>query len=330
MIVTDIIFSINIHEDIDFLIDQIMNIDKNVDLDYIIILNTNDYMYYELKKNKTISLLKNIQINPVKLNKKRFHGSLTEGIYSNMELAIDMYNFKYFIVLSSRNLFYNKMDKKNYNNLFKISGGFELKNMNSKEFVSSLHNRKWKRWPNLLETDLSKYIINNKQKFSCCPHEGITFDYLSCKEIINFLTKNNDIKNNLFNWNNCVEEFALQTICINLTGYYYYIGNGWDTDYNISELPKNKYIYKTMRYEMVKRKHKMIKKENDEVIKRGNDEVIKRGNDEIIKRENKKKTRLLKKIVSISLIFILLLLFKSHPNNENKKFEKNNQSSKKI
>ena len=60
---------------------------------------------------------------------------------------------------------------------------------------------------------------------------------------------NNDIKIELFNWNHCVEEFALQTICINLTGYYYQIGNGVNTtqNKNIKNLPKNKFVYKTIR-----------------------------------------------------------------------------------
>ena len=147
------------------------------------------------------------------------------------------YKFKYFIVLSSRNLFYNKLNKKAYDNFSKISTGSKSNNINIKEW----------HWSSFIETDLSKYIIKNKLLFSTSAHEGLTFDYLSCKEIISFLNKNDSIKKNLFDWNHCVEEFALQTICINLTGYYYYLGNGCYTSHNVRKLPKNKYVYKTLR-----------------------------------------------------------------------------------
>ena len=41
----DIIFSINVHISVDFLIRQIKNIDEFVSLNYIIIINPNKYMY---------------------------------------------------------------------------------------------------------------------------------------------------------------------------------------------------------------------------------------------------------------------------------------------
>ena len=85
--------------------------------------------------------------------------------------------------------------------------------------------------------------------FSKSAHEGLTFDYISCKAIISFLEDNKDIKTDIFNWDNCVEEFALQTICINITGYFYNIGvwTAGDDSNNIINLPKNKFVYKTNR-----------------------------------------------------------------------------------
>lgn len=156
-----------------------------------------------------------------------------------MKYAINNYEFKYFIILSSRNMFYNKLTNENYNSLVKISSGITYEQMN----VNSWY------WPSILKTELSKYIINKKLLFSKEAHESLTFDYISCKNIISFLNNNNDIRTNLFNWNSCVEEFALQTICINLTGYYYQIGK-WtagDDSKNIKNLPKNKFVYKTKR-----------------------------------------------------------------------------------
>ena len=237
----DIIFSINVHEKKDFLIKQIQNIEDNVLLNYMIIINPNKYMYNEISNCQFIKSKDNIILNKNYLEKKRFHGSLTKGIYLNMKYAINNYEFKYFIILSSRNMFYNKLTNKNYNSLVKITDGVTYGKMN----VNSWH------WPSFLKTELSKYIIKNNLLLSRCFHEGLTFDYKSCKDIIRFLNNNYNIKINLFNWNHCVEEFALQTISINLTGYYYQIGNyvhhGQDDSKNVQNLPKNRFVYKTIR-----------------------------------------------------------------------------------
>ena len=267
MIDTDIIFSINVYADIDFLLSQIINIYKYVDVNYIIILNANEYMYHKLKTNKIIRQMNFIQINPVYLNKRIFHGSLTKGIFSNMEFAMNNYNFKYFIILSSRNLFYNKLNKKAYNKFNKISTCSNFNNINHNVRVEEWYNiniKKW-HWHSFIKTDLSNYIIKNKLLFSNSAHEGLTFDYLSCKKIISFLNKNNSIKKNLFDWNNCVEEFALQTICINLTGYYYYLGNGTRVHNNVNNLPKNQFVYKTPMYPNVKPENQNVKTENQNV-----------------------------------------------------------------
>ena len=106
-------------------------------------------------------------------------------------------------------------------------------------------------WPLFLKTKLSKYIFKNNLLFSntCEFHEGLTITFESCKAIVDFLNTNNSIRNDLFNSNCCVEEFALQTLCLNFTGYYYQIGNftmGDDTK-NIKYLPKNRFVYKTIR-----------------------------------------------------------------------------------
>ena len=91
-----------------------------------------------------------------------------------MKYAINNYEFKYFIILSSRNLFYNKLNNKNYNSLVKIISGKPYEQMNV---------NKW-NWPKFLQTKLSKYIINKKWLFRGDCHEGLTFDYISCKNII--------------------------------------------------------------------------------------------------------------------------------------------------
>ncbi len=235
----DIIFSINVHINVEFLIRQIKNIDEFVSLNYIIIINPNKYMYNEILKCEFITSKNYIILNN-SLEKKRHHGSLTQGIYLNLKNVINKYEFKYFVILSSRNLFYNKLNKENYNSLVKNTRVYSYKQLPLSEW----------QWSNFLDTELTKYIIKNNLLFSRSAHEGLTFDYISCLKIIEFLDNNDNIKNNIFNWNRSIEEFALQTICINVTGCYYLIGQ-WcphnKCDFkNIKNLPKNKYVYKTL------------------------------------------------------------------------------------
>lgn len=234
---TDLIFSINVHENINFLIYQLENIKKYVKSNYIIILNANKIMYNEIKNNRYIKNNNSyIILYPDYLNKKRFHGSLTEGIYRNMQYALDNYNYKYFIVLSSRNIFYTELNPEKYKYFIKNSFKKRLNELSEK----------W-HWPSILRSEISKYIIRNNLYFSKSAHEGVTFDYNACKDILSFLNRNDYIRKNLFEWNSCMEEFALQSICINHSQPYYDIGNGTNTNYNINDLKENTFIYKTIR-----------------------------------------------------------------------------------
>ena len=67
----------------------------------------------------------------------------------------------------------------------------------------------------------------------------------------NFLNMNLDIKDDLFNFNNCVEEFSLQTISANFGEPFYYIGNGCCKEGAINtngpESEILKFMYKTKR-----------------------------------------------------------------------------------
>jgi hypothetical protein len=80
-------------------------------------------------------------------------------------------------------------------------------------------------------------------------HEGAGFDYISSQMIVDFLEKNEDIKNNIFDFDWSIEEYALQTIALNLSGYYYQIGNWTNADdfVNIHKLPSDRFVYKVFR-----------------------------------------------------------------------------------
>lgn len=241
----NIVFSINVHENLNFLKKQLDNIKEYVSLEYIVILNANQFMYDEISNSDLLQTNENIILYHEYINKSIYHGSLTKGIFLDMEYAINNYQFEYFIVLSSRNLFYNHLKKENYNNLIKITGGLTLQQLNINEWL----------WSLFINTELGRYFIENNLVFTPTQyhfHEGLTFDHLSCIKIVEFLNNNESIKSNLFNYNACVEEFALQSISLNFTGYYYQIGNWPIPPYNhdlyrIESLPNDRYVYKTIR-----------------------------------------------------------------------------------
>ena len=156
-----------------------------------------------------------------------------------MKKAVNNFDFKYFIILSSRNLFYNNLNHDKCNALSRIESGVYYKQINT----DSWH------WPLFLQTKLSKYIVKNNLLFSSCAHEGLTFIHKSCIDIVHFLCDNDDIRTDLFNFDSCVEEYALQTICINLTDCYFNIGiwTGDDDMMNKETFSNNLYVYKTKR-----------------------------------------------------------------------------------
>lgn len=206
-------------------------------MDYIIIINPNDFMYKELTNCEYIYSDKNIVISKEYCNKKTYHGSLTKGIYLNMKYAIDNYEFAYFIILSSKNIFYNILD--NTESIKSLS-------INNSISYDILPISKW-HWKFHSKTLLGQYIIKNNLLFSSGAHKGLTFNLITSKHIVDFLEKNITIKEDLFTFNHAVEEFSFQSIAINTSGYYYNIGNDVYTHNNTSILPKNKFVHKITR-----------------------------------------------------------------------------------
>jgi hypothetical protein len=220
----DCIISINVHEKFDFLLKQLKNIEENISCKYAVMLNCNDYMFEQCNNNRTL-LPENVYFYDTPLNKKTYHGSLTEGIFNNMYYSVDNFNFKYFIISSSRNFFSNNLTLEDLNNL------------NNKDVLKSVQVGKIKyddweekkndwRWPSFSNTLLAKYLLEQKQDMYSCPHEGLVFTYNGCIKITDFLNNNSEIKNDLFNYNDNVEEFSLQTLSKSLGEPFFYIGNG--------------------------------------------------------------------------------------------------------
>jgi len=226
----DLVISINVHENYPFLLRQLENIKNNVSLNYCIILNCNKYMF-----NECINLPENVYINPEIIEKRRFHGSIAHGIYSNMCYAINNLKFEYFVCCSSRNFFENNMtiDKLNH--------------LNYATTPQTMDYNIW-HWPAFKNSLLYKYI-NFKNVIMCgVAHEGLLFKFSDVVNIKDFLENNQDIRIDTFNYHCCVEEFALNAIAVYKGGGYYLIGNGSHGVDNVRSYDSDtKFMYKVPR-----------------------------------------------------------------------------------
>jgi len=257
---TDIIISINVHEKPEYLLNQIENINKYVKLNKKIILNCNDYMLKEMGARN----IPDVEVFPEAITKRPFHGSLMHGIACNMSHAVNNYNFDYFIVLSSREFFYrdltdiSQIEECNvvkqtgdvdfrYPNLY-VSGNYcevpgDHANWLGATEDSDLVNMWW--WPKFSRTELYQHIKKYNMKFAHSMHEGMCFRRDGCDYIMNFFETNEDIMYELFDFDGCVEEFALQSIAANHKGFYY-LGNGCDTK-SLEEVDPDKFTHKRTR-----------------------------------------------------------------------------------
>jgi hypothetical protein len=236
----DCIISINVHEKFSFLLKQLQNIKDNVKCKYAVILNCNEHMFNECKNNE---LPEDIYVYPSPLEKNTGHGSLTHGIYNNMVYALENFVFEFFIVTSSRSMFDNNMK---LDNLKKLS---TLPSTEKKPYTEEEYNGWW--WPLFSGTMLFQYYKEQNLALHASAHEGLMFTENGCKTIVNFLEDHPEIKQNLFTYRACVEEFALQSICVNEGDTFYYIGNGCCSEEPIGHLGAEnelfKFMYKTKR-----------------------------------------------------------------------------------
>jgi len=195
-------------------------------------------MFEECLKRRS-ELPENVYVHDKPLNKAHGYGSLTEGIYNNICYAMDHFNFEYFIVTSSRNMFTNEM---------KLEDLRRLKPYEDK--------RTWDEkvgdwvWPACAKTKLGKYYQEKGKNLYSTAHEGLVLTKKGCIKIIEFFDNNPEIKEDTFKIDFMMEELALQTISMNNDEPIYYIGNGTQmdpigkNDPNSNEL---KFMYKVVR-----------------------------------------------------------------------------------
>tara|TARA_S200000501_G_scaffold312300_1_gene303320 strand:+ start:250 stop:1125 length:876 start_codon:yes stop_codon:yes gene_type:complete len=231
----DILISINVHEKLDFLIEQLENIHYFTNhLNVCVIYNCNKIMLQELTK-ANFNFFKNIKIiiNPESIEKKRWHGSLCKGIIKNMEYVINNnIKFKHFIIISSRNILKAKIElsviEEKYKFYFeKIS---ELTKDNRRFYFNKHHKfyicdgtiqdywhgdmtptRYW-FWGKMKNTIWFKNLNKKVDFFIGGRHEGLCIPYDIIIKIVDFCKNNNDIMDCCYKYNIALEEAIPQTL----------------------------------------------------------------------------------------------------------------------
>jgi len=181
----------------------------------------------------TSNPIPNVVINPEIIEKRRYDGSVTRGFVSNMEYALKTFQFRYFIVLSARTIFYKQLDLKNLDRLQPKWANMEEREQTR---VGPFPNMDW-HWSTLKQTALAQHYLERGYKLSGSAHEGVCFSMNVVRNIVTFFIMNPSIRENTFNYNFFLEEFALQTIAMNevdssLEYGFLELGHGVTDDYD--------------------------------------------------------------------------------------------------
>jgi len=254
-----IIFSINVFEDnvingrhgnnnlnYYFLKEQILNIKYNTThfTEVYIILSCNNIIFDRIQNEGLYDEKIKIIINPEIINKKRFKGSITQGIFSNLKYIVEKkINFDYFVIFSSRNILINKinldiiynnmihsktkwqeiskLNKKFYYNpnysCYQLCDGsiepgyLSFKMKNTGKFIEPIP--QWYFNDDRVKTKLWFHKFKNEFEFIIGgKHEALCFTNNVIKNMYNYMINNNETMNEIYNAIFCIEEIVPQTL----------------------------------------------------------------------------------------------------------------------
>ena len=219
---SNILICINIYSD-RYIFEQIESIKKYCIFDEInIIYNCSEDFNEKLLTTYNYNNF-NIIINPQRINKERFTGLITKGIFSNF---LNQKNNKYskILILSERTIFDDYLNNSicsevlnnhKYNCL--NSKYNHLTNKLSIANDSNLACRVWHGWKNIINNSLNKSLNFREDKYLCSAHEGLLIDGNSFIKVNNFLHNLNDnILDNIYNSKWFIEEYIITNLCYNL------------------------------------------------------------------------------------------------------------------
>lgn len=234
----DLVISMNYYR-FCFLKYQLVNFNEYfVNMSYVVLLNVSADDFEEAKiYTKKLGNLCTFIINPVFTKRKRFHGSLTKCIVSNMQYIKDLQiDFKYFLVLSNRSILKDNCSLEDFKTeekemeqilskkLYKVAGiPIRSKFRNHRNRIEPLcpneinHDKldQW-HWPKFSQTKFFNRMRDLNSPCHATPHEGLFFEKNTLGDILNFCNKNIEIIDDLFNFDWAVEELFFGTLCHHL------------------------------------------------------------------------------------------------------------------
>ena len=188
-----------------------------------------------------IKMPDNVFIHDKPFNKKHGTGDLFRGIYDNMCYTLERCEFDYFITLTSRNMFGNRMTLSDLQTL--------EPHVEDARPWSEKRSSWW--WPKFEKSLVLNYYVSQGREVVNCAHEGAVFTENGCKLIMQFLETNPDIKKDSFEFDGPMEEFVMATIATNSGEPVYYIGNGCCNEDRITPNNPNgknkKFVFKIKR-----------------------------------------------------------------------------------
>ena len=201
-----VIATINTHEKPDIMRMQLENIAMKVKATEVrVLLNCNDYMLTTLS---SIELPPYAAVNPTPINKKRFHGSITQGIVANLRLAAEQ-EFDHFLILSASSKLALPLSIRN------IRAGYgmckkHVQNSCLGQLCRLSHCGYIRTWPHAKKngpwlfgafatTALGKHVLAQKGKLIGSRHEGLVIDRATGLKILKFLDEHPDIADDLYN-----------------------------------------------------------------------------------------------------------------------------------
>ena len=218
-----LVISVNVFCNLPFLLAQLANFRSMVcaaDITYRVVLNCNGAMLAACAANAA-ALGAEVTLHPHALEKQRFHGSLLQGICANMRLAGG--EFDLFLVMSSRTLLRRELTRAALEELAHMP-------LRCAHWYDSHHPYYWYHWPAFLALKLADRVRagigGGGGGFVGTMHEGLAISREGCARALEFLDcpAHAEITQELFTCNQCVEEFALQTICHNAGAPFFSLG----------------------------------------------------------------------------------------------------------
>tara|TARA_B100000614_G_C14558887_1_gene496489 strand:+ start:412 stop:1170 length:759 start_codon:yes stop_codon:yes gene_type:complete len=196
---------------------QIESIDQFCMFDSITIVYNLDPKYDETDLIKFQNSFQNskikIIINPERIKKKRFHGSIVQGIFSNL-LHMSNQNFDYVMILSERCIFFDYLTLDDMSILKPLEPTHKYTHLTHSSVESTNYPNKW-HWKRFTNNNIYKKALDKGGVFGGL-HEALTIDGYSYKKLINFI-QTFDISD-IYLLNACAEEFVPYSIIFLVDG----------------------------------------------------------------------------------------------------------------